>query len=119
MAAPNKTLPVDVDDLKTMVDAVDTRYGHDDLVASLVNTLDRMIATLESHGRVYRHRKHQSAGISGYRNVHFHAPSQRWTGRVAWTDSKGKRHRKSTGYYREAADASRAVEELRSKMGLP
>lgn len=116
--ARRKTMPVDIDDFKALVDAVDTRYGHDDLIAGLVGTLDQMIQTLENHGRVYRHRKHQKAGISGYRNVYWHAASERWTGRVAWTDGHGTRRRKNTGYFKEAEQASAAVEELRTKLGL-
>lgn len=119
MAATNKTMRVDIDDFKSLVDAVDTRYGDDPLIADLVGTLDKMIDTMETHGRVYRHRKHQSAGVSGFRNVYFHAASGRWTGRVAWTDGNGKRRRKQVGYFRLAEDASAAVEELRDKLGLP
>lgn len=113
-----KTLAVDIDTFKAQIDAVDTRYGGDEIVADLIGTLDRMVETMENHGRVYRRRRHQTAGVSGYRNVHWHEQSKRWTGRIGWTDARGKRHRKSVGYYREAADASQAVEELRTKMGL-
>lgn len=117
--ARRKTMPVDIDDFKQLVDAVDTRYGHDPLIAGLVGTLDQMVETLENHGRVYRHRKHQQAGISGFRNVYFHKGSGKYVGRVQWTDGNGQRRRKNTGYYTEAEDASQAVEELRTKLGLP
>lgn len=113
-----KTLPVDIETFKAQVDAVDTKFGGDYQVADLISTLDRMIETLESHGRVYRRRKHQTAGISGYRNVSWHKESQRWTGRVGYTDGNGTRRRKSTGYYKLAEDASAAVEEIRERLGL-
>jgi len=117
--ARRKTMPVDIDDFKELVDAVDTRYGHDDLIAGLVGTLDQMIETLENHGRVYRHRKHQRAGATGFRNVSYHKQSGRYVGRVAYTDGRGVKKRYNTGYFREAEDASTAVEEFRTKMGLP
>lgn len=113
-----KTMPVDIDTFKELVDRVDTRYGGDEVVAELIGTLDRMIDTLESHGRVYRRRRHQTAGVSGFRNVHFHKPSGKWSGRVGWTDARGGKHRKSTGYFADPAEASAAVEELRTKLGL-
>lgn len=113
-----KTLPVDIETFQTQIDAVDTRYGHDPIVADLIGTLDRMVETLESHGRVYRRRRHQRAGVSGYRNVQFHKASGKWNGRVSYTDSQGNRVRKATGYYTHAEDASKAVEELRTKLGL-
>lgn len=113
-----KTMPVDIDDFKSLIDAVDTRFGHDTLVADLIGTLDRMVEMLENNGKVYRKRKHQRAGVSGYRNVHWHKKSGKWTGRVGWTDATGKRHRMSTGYYSLAEDASVAVEELRKKHRL-
>lgn len=112
-------MPVDIDDFKALVDAVDTRYGHDDIVADLVAQLDKMVGTLEAHGRVYRRRKHQRAGASGFRNVSLHAKSGKWTGRVRYTDGNGAQKRFQTGYYADPADASTAVEEFRTKMGMP
>lgn len=114
-----KTLPIDIEDFKTLIDAVDTRYGHDAIVSDLVTVLDGMVETLENHGRVYRRRKHQRAGASGFRNVHWNKRAQKWEGRIGWTDAKGKRHRRSAGYYAEAEVASAAVEELRKELGLP
>lgn len=117
-AKMRKTMPIDTDSFKELVDRVDTGFGHNDVVAELVGVLDHMIDTLENHGRVYRRRRHQTAGISGFRNVYWHKRSEKWTGRVSWTDVRGKRHRKSTGYYSQAEDASKAVEEIRAKLGL-
>lgn len=117
-AKMRKTMPIDTDSFKELVDRVDTGFGHNDVIAELVGVLDDMIETLENHGRVYRRRRHQTAGVSGFRNVHWHAKSKRWSGRIGWTDVRGVRHRKSTGYYTRAEDASVAVEELRAKLGL-
>lgn len=113
-----KIMTTDIDDFKSQIDAVDTRFGHDPIVGELIATLDKMIESLESHGKVYRRRKHQGAGVSGFRNVTWHQHSEKWVGRIGYTDGKGKRRRKSTRYYTTPEEASIAVEELRAKLGL-
>lgn len=116
--AERKTMAVDIDDFKAQVDAVDTLYGGNDVVAALIGTLDKMIATMESHGRVYRRRKHQHAGASGFRNVYFHKQSKKYTGRIRRTGADGKMKVWRIGYFVHAENASRAIEELRSELGM-
>jgi hypothetical protein len=113
-----KVAPIDIDDFKSLVDRVDTRFGHDPLVGELVGVLDNMIETLENHGKVYRHRKHQKAGATGFRNVSYHQHSDKYVGRIRYTDGRGVKQRKNTRYYTTAEEASIAVEELRAKLGL-